>query len=144
MKIKNRKVFFNYKILDRFEAGISLTGGEAKAASMGQINLSNAYVKIINNEAFLIGATINIKGAKDYDPTRTRKLLLKKKEIISINSVIKGKNLTIVPLSMYNTRRLIKVEIALAKSKKKHQKRDVIKERDIKIDAERELKEALD
>lgn len=140
MKIVNKKARFNYQIEEKFEAGIVLTGGEARAIRTGHINLSNSYAKILNGEAFLINAVVPITGAKDYNQSRTRKLLLNKKEILALEAKIKTRKLTLVPTGVYTKARLIKVEIALAKSKRKFEKKKSLKEKDIERDTERELK----
>ena len=136
MKILNRKAKFNYRLLERFEAGIALKGSEVKAIKRGQIDLAASYVKIINNEAYLINANIAVEEKQ----TRTRKLLLKKKQIVAIGAKIKTKRLTIVPTKVYTRGRLVKVEIALAKRRKNYEKKEVIKRRDIEREIEQELK----
>ncbi len=139
MKIYNRKARFNYNLFDKYETGISLVGGEVKAVRQGSVDISQSYAKVINGEAFLINANIPVAGKKDYDAQRTRKLLLHKKELVSIESKIKAKKLTLVPVKVYTKGRLIKVEIALAKSKRKYEKKESIKKKDIERDIEREL-----
>jgi len=106
-------------------------GGEARSIRNHNADLSNSFVKIIGNEAFLVNANIPIEGKLNYDSTRSRKLLLHKKEIISILSNIKAKKLTLVPTKMYNKGRKIKLEIALAKTKRKFEKKESIKKKDI-------------
>lgn len=140
MRILNKKAGFDYNLLDKYEVGISLAGGEVRAIKNGKVDLSQAYVKIIGNEAYLVNAQIDILDKKNYSPTRSRKLLLHKKEIVSIRSKVKAKKLTIVPTKMYNKGRLIKVEIALAKYKRKHEKRQEIKKKDIEREIEQVLK----
>lgn len=141
MRILNKKAKFNYKLeTDRAEAGIALTGGEAKSVRTGHADLSLSYAKIINGEVFLINANIPVSGAKDYDPKRTRKLLLHKSEIVSLESKIKQKKLTIVPTSLYTKGRLIKVKLALGKTKKRFEKKEAKKRKDIEREIERELK----
>lgn len=135
MQLINKKAHFNYQLLDRIEAGISLSGSEAKTLRLRGGNLSNSYAKIINNEVYLINFNIPIEGKKDFDPTRSRKLLLHKNEIISLSSKIKSQGLILIPVKMYNKRRIYKIELALAKAKKKYEKRLTIKKKDI----EREL-----
>lgn len=141
MKITNRKAFFDYIILDRFEAGVNLTGAEVKAARDGQIDLAGSFVRIQGSEAYLINAKIlpyKYARPETYDESRTRKLLLHKKEIVALKGRIDGGNLTIVPLSMYTTRNLIKLELALGKSKKKFDKRQSIKKRDLQRTIEKD------
>ena len=140
MLIRNKKAQFNYNLFERFEAGIALVGSEAKALRTTGADLSNSYVRILGNEAFLINANIPIAGKKDYDATRTRKLLLHKNEIVSIASKMKGKTLTLVPTKMYTRGRLVKLEIALAKTKRKFEKKEALKKKDIEREIEKELK----
>ncbi len=140
MKVNNKKANFNYKLFEKFEAGISLIGGEVKALRKGNVDLSQSFAKIVDGEVYLINANIPIEGKKDYLPTKSRKLLLHKNQIISIQSKIKAKKLTLVPTKVYTKGRLIKVEIALAKSKRKFEKKEAIKRRDIEREIERELR----
>lgn len=139
MRSFNKKANFEYQILEKLEAGISLTGGEAKAVRTGHLNLTNSFAKIIGGEAFLVNASIPIQGAQNYNPTRSRKLLLHKKEIISILTKSKAQNLTLVPVSMYTKGRLIKVELGLGKGKKQFEKRQSIKAREEKRRLEKEF-----
>lgn len=134
MKITNRKAFFDYEILERFEAGVNLNGAEVKAAREGHIDLTGSFVRISGSEAYLVNAKIlpyKYARPEDYDERRSRKLLLHKKEIIALKGRVEGGNLTIVPVSMYTTRNLIKLELALGKSRKKFDKRQIIKKRDL-------------
>lgn len=143
MKIANRKASFDYQLLDKFEAGINLVGAEVKAVRGGHVDLTGSFVRIINGEAQLVNAKIfpyAFARVDTFDTTRTRKLLLHKKEIISLKSKMDGSNLTIVPVSLYTTHGLVKVELALAKSKKKFDKKEAIKNFDIDRDIDRELK----
>jgi SsrA-binding protein len=141
---ENRKARFNYEILEKYETGIELLGAEVKSVRGGQMSLEGAFVIVRGGEAFLINANIppyQIKNApKDYDPLRNRKLLLTKKEIGELAGNEKT-NLTIVPISVYNKNRKIKVAIALVKGKKKFDKRETIKKRDTERDIRRTLKE---
>lgn len=142
MKIDNKKAFFDYEISDRFEAGINLLGSEVKAVRLGQADLSGSFIKIIGNEAFLMNAKIfpyKYARPESYDENRTRKLLLHKNEIIALKGKTEGTNLTIVPLSLYTKDRYIKVGLALGKGKKKYEKREAIKKKDIKRDIEQSL-----
>ena len=136
MKVLNRKAKYNYRLIEKYEAGIVLTGDEVKAVKHGEVDINKAYVKAIRNELYLINANFNKPG-----DTGTRKLLLHKNEIISILTESKAKRLTLIPTKMYTRGRLIKLEFALAKSKKGYEKRDLIKRRDIERDVERELKD---
>lgn len=143
MKIPNKKAFFDYQILEHFEAGITLTGSEVKAIRLGHADLSGSHVRIVGSEAYLINAKVfpyQYARPENYDEKRTRKLLLHKREIISLKSKIDGQNLTIVPISLYTNNRLIKVELALAKGKKKYDKRETIKKKDLTRQIEQEIK----
>jgi len=139
MRVINRRAKFDYQILEIFEAGISLSGSEAKSVREKRVNLSQSFAKIINGEVYLVN--VNIPSANQaLSSTRSRKLLLHKKEIISLNSKIKQRKLTLVPLAMYTKGRLVKVELALAKPRRKFEKKAQIKKKDIKREIERELK----
>lgn len=140
MKVINKKVKFNYQLFDKFEAGIALLGGEVKSIRQGKIDLTNSWAKIISNEIYLVNANIPIEGKKDYDPRRSRKLLLHKNQIVSITTKTKAKRLTLVPTKVYTKGRLVKVEIALAKSKKKFEKKQILKKKDIEREIQQQLK----
>ena len=142
MKITNSKAFFDAQILERFEAGIRLSGAEVKAVRAGHADLHGSFVRIVGSEAYLMNANIfpyEYARPQGYDARRSRKLLLHKKEIIAIKSKIEGQNLTIVPISLYTTHNLIKLEVALGKPKKKFDKRRDLKKKTI----ERDIAEAL-
>jgi len=143
MKIINRKATFNYKLLEKFEAGISLTGAEVKSIKKGKIDLSAAYGKILGDEAYLVNANIPFEGAIDNKSTRSRKLLLHKNEIVAINAKIKAKKLTLVPTKVYTRGPFIKLEIALAKSKKRFEKKELLKKKDIEREMEKQLKDSV-
>ena len=142
---ENRKARHDYDILETYEAGVVLEGHEVKAVKTGKISIFGSYVKTIGNEVFLIGATISPYQPKntpgDYDPQRTRKLLLNKKEIAGLIGKSKEKGLTIVPLRVYAKKGKIKFEIGLAKARKKRDKREVIKKKEEKRKIERVLKQ---
>lgn len=133
MKILNRRAKYDYDLLENFEAGISLTGTEVKAVRGGKVDLSRSYVKEVGGELILINAIIG-------GESRSRKLLLHKKEIVSLKIKIEAKKLTLIPTRMYTRGRLIKLEFATAKGKRTHQKRETLRQRDIERDIERELK----
>lgn len=141
---ENRRARFDYEILDKYEAGIELLGQEVKAVRGGSMSLEGAFVIIRGGEAFLINGNIppyqpnNTK--EDYDPVRNRKLLLNRKEMSELADTEKNKSLTIVPLSVYNKGRKIKISIAVTKGKKKYDKRDAIKKRESNRDIERQYK----
>ena len=142
---ENRKIYFNYEILEKYEAGIELFGAEVKSVRAGRMSLEGAFVIIRGGECFLINANISPyqpnNSAKDYDPLRNRKLLLTKKEIQKLTDTGNNKSLTIVPISLYNKGRKIKITIALAKGKKKFDKRETIKKRETDREVRRELKD---
>ena len=145
MKIVNKRAFFDYSILEKFEAGINLYGAEVKAVRLGHADLTGSHVRIMGTEAYLINAKIfpyKYSRPDNYDEQRTRKLLLHKKEIISLKSKTEGQNLTLVPVSMYTTKSFIKVEIALGKGKKQYDKKEAIRKKDIQREVEQELEEA--
>ncbi len=142
MKIVNKRVFFDYEIFERFEAGISLNGTEVKAVRLGHADLTGSFVKIIGSEVYLVNAKIfpyKYAAPENYDERRTRKLLLHKKEIISLKSKVEGSRLTIVPISIYTKKVFIKVELALGRGKKKFEKKEAIKKKDIEREIEQEL-----
>jgi SsrA-binding protein len=142
--IKNKKAYFNYEVVEKFEAGIELLGFEVKSLKNGQGSLEGAHVSVRGGEAFLLNATVPpyqvANTPDDYEPDRRRRLLLHKKEIESLVGTEKQKGLTIVPLSVYNKGGKIKVEIGIAKGKKKHDKRETIKKRDTEREIGRTLK----
>ena len=140
MKIINKKAKFNYNLSERFEVGIVLTGAEVKALKTGRADLSNSYAKIVGGEAYLVNANIPAQGVQNYDATRSRKLLLHKNELISLGTKMKQKQLTLVPIRVYTKGRLVKAEIALAKSKRKFEKKESIKKKDIEREIDRELR----
>ena len=142
MKITNKKAFFDYQITETFEAGINLYGSEVKAVRLGRADLTGSFVRIIANEAFLVNASIlpyQSGQIESYDAQRSRKLLLHKKELISLKSKADGANLSLVPVSLYFKHGFIKLEIGLGKGKKQYDKRETIKKRDIKRSLEQDL-----
>lgn len=147
MKIFNRKFRRDYREIERFEVGIVLTGAEVKSVRAGRIRLDDGFVKIIGSEAYLMNADISIyqfARPQGYDPKRTRKLLLHKKEIIRLKTKISSSaGLTVIPISCYNKTGLIKLEIALAKGRRGQEKKRVEKDRETKRQEEREAKEYL-
>ncbi len=142
---KNRKAFHDYEILDKFEAGIELKGSEVKALRAGRVNLKDSFVKIIKNEAFLLNAHISyFETTHSYykpDERRDRKLLLHRKEIDKLIGKVAQDGLSIVPISIFfNHKNLAKVQIALAKGKKLHDKRESLKKRQADRDARSAMK----
>lgn len=144
--IENKKVRFNYEILEEFEAGLELLGTEVKSLRAKRGNLEGSRVLVRGNEVYLVGATIPPYQAKNapggYDEARARRLLLTKKEISRLAGIEGQKGLTIVPLSVYNKGVKLKLSIASVRGKKKFDKREAIKKRDDRRRVERELKSA--
>lgn len=145
MKIINKYLNREYEILEKYEAGIALTGAEVKSIRKGSIHFKDAYVKLLDNGAVLINAEISryyFAPDKNYDPRRTRELLLHQKEIIRLKTKLaQGGQLTIVPVSCYTKGHLLKLEIGLARGKKTWERKKVDKERDIQRQTEKEIKE---
>ena len=140
---KNKKALTDYRIIEKFRAGIVLIGQEVKSIKLGRVNLNNSFVIIRGEEVFLAGANIPAyqpkNAPKDYDPQRNRKLLLKKLEIKRLIGKSKQRGLTMVPLMIYTKKGIIKIKFALAQGKRKINKREQIKKRE----TEREIKRAL-
>ena len=139
----NRKALFDYEIIEKFSAGIELLGHEVKSVRGGKMNLRGSFVVVRGGEAYLMHANIppyQPKNApKDYEPARERKLLLSRKELEELEKMEQTKGLTIVPLSVYNKGRFLKLDIAIVRGKKQYDKRQAIKKRDV----EREIKRTL-
>lgn len=134
--VKNKKAYFNYEITDKFHAGIVLTGSEIKAIRTNNVAIQESYVSFKNNEVFIINMNINnykFSTAYQIDPLRNRKLLLNRKEIVSIFAETKTKKLIIIPLCLYlNNKGLAKLEIGLARPKKLYDKRNDLKAKTLK------------
>lgn len=142
MKIFNRRARHDYFLMESIEAGLALTGNEAKSLSQGRAELGSSFVRIRDGEAWLVGANIPPHGSiQGYDPLRQRKLLLKKAEITSLDTKMKQQNLTLVPIMLYNKGRLIKAKLALAKGKRQFEKREAKRRRDLDREAEKALKD---
>lgn len=143
MEIKNRKALFNYSIEDTYETGIVLTGTEIKSIRDGKANLNDSYAIIKQGECFLLNMHISHyeKGNRfNHDELRTRKLLLKKHEIYKIRDKINIKGYTLVPIKLYFSGNYAKILLGIGKGKKIYDKRESIKERDIKRSMDRTLK----
>ena len=142
--IVNRKARFNYQILESFEAGIMLKGSEVKSLRAGRANLTDAYAITKGDEIFLLNLHISPydpASLQNHEPTRTRKLLLHRKEINKLLVKIKENGLTMIPTKVYfNSRGIAKCEIALGKGKAQHDKRETIKKRESDRDMQRALK----
>lgn len=140
---RNRKARFNFDLFDKLEAGIVLTGTEVKSLRNGKINFGDAYCQITpEGEMYLVEAHISPYAhgnVNNHEPTRRRKLLLHRDQIIRMNTKVREKGLTIVPTKMYFSRGRVKLEVALAKGKKLHDKRETIKQRDVDREARREM-----
>ena len=136
VSIKNKKARYEFELIENFEAGIVLKGSEIKSIREGKASLQEAYCHIQQQELFIKGMNISPYAESTYDnhePTRERKLLVKKKQIEKLKEKMEQKGLTIVPVKLYvNARGFAKLEIALAKGKKIHDKRNSIKEKDQK------------
>lgn len=136
VRIQNRKAGFDYEFLEKFEAGLSLLGTEVKSIQEGQMDLAGAVVKVINGIPYLMGSSVPVyqpaNAPADYDPLRSRPLLLREHEIKKIMEHTKERGLTIVPISVYNKGPLLKLEFAIARKKKKSDKREAIKQREVK------------
>ncbi|MEN8264476.1 MAG: SsrA-binding protein SmpB [Nitrospirota bacterium] len=139
----NRKAFHDYHIDDKYEAGISLVGTEVKSLRGGSANLKESYVIIKDGEAFLLNCHISPYShgnLQNHEPLRTRKLLLHKKEISRLWGNISQKGYTLVPLKIYFKNGKVKVEIGLARGKRQYEKRETIKEKEVKREIERHMK----
>jgi SsrA-binding protein len=134
---KNRKAFHDYEILETLEVGIVLEGSEVKAAREGRVNLKDSFVRIIKNEVYVLNMHITYRP----DERRARKLLLHKKQIEKFYSKVTKEGITLIPLKMYfNSKNMIKMQIATAKGKKLHDKREDLKEKSMNRDIQRALK----
>ena len=141
----NRQALHKYALFDKYEAGIALRGAEVKSVREGRINLKDSFVRIIKEEAFLVNCHISpyshIQDIRTADPTRMRKLLLKRKEIERLNGQISRKGHTAVALSVYFKKGLAKVEIAVARGKQEFDKRETIRRRIADREAQRAIKQ---
>ena len=138
---KNKKAFFDYEILDTLEAGIALIGSEVKSVREGRIQLKGSYVSIRGAEVFLVGAHISpYQQGEKFEPGRERKLLLKKQEIKNLSGKINTAGLTLIPTEIYLKNNLIKVAVSVARGKKKYDKRETKKKRELERQLRREYK----
>ena len=134
MEIKNKKAYYNYIISDEYEAGIALVGTEIKSIRKGSVNISDSYIRIKNNEAYIINMFIEKYDSGsifNHETSRERKLLLHKREILKIKEKVVKEGYTLIPLKIYIKNNVAKVLIALAKGKKMYDKREDIKKRDL-------------
>jgi SsrA-binding protein len=140
----NKKAYHNYQILETFEAGIALMGTEVKSIREGKVDIKESLIRIRDEEAFLVGCHVHPYShgnIANHDPIRTRKLLLHKREIRRLVGKVQEKGLTLVPTRFYLKNGRIKLEIALARGKKLHDKREALKNREAGREIERALKE---
>lgn len=141
---ENTKARFNYELLETYEAGLELLGFEVKSLKAGRGELAGARVLIRGGEAFLVGATIPpyqvANTPESYDPARTRRLLLTKSQMAELAKAEETKGLTIVPIKVYNKGTKLKLSLAIARGKKKYDKRETIKKRDVERELGRTLK----
>ena len=140
----NKKVYRNFELIEKFEAGLQLLGTEVKSLRNGNADLSGSYARIESGQCWLVGANIaqyQQAGAIQHEPTRKRKLLLHKGEIHKIRTKLEQRGFTLVPLRIYfNDRGLAKIELALARGKRQYDKRKAITDRDQKRDVDRTMK----
>jgi len=139
---RNKKATHLYQIEDTFEAGIVLKGTEIKSIRQGKVSIQDAYVRVKNHEAFIINmhiAKFKQGSLFNHDETRERKLLMHKKQIIRLSTKVKAEGATLVPLQVYLVEGLCKIEVALAKGKKQHDKRRDLKEKDMKRQVEKAM-----
>ncbi len=142
----NRKAHFDYTIEEKYEAGIMLTGGEVKSLRDGRANLKDSYGRVDKGQLFLLNTHISDYKPAYYfngDPTRTRKLLMHKKEILRLMGKVQEQGLTLIPLRLYFKNGRAKVEIALARGKKRYDKRETIREREVQRDIARGMQRNL-
>ena len=143
---RNKQIGHNFKILEEFEAGLALTGAEVKSIKTGHISLKGAFISIKDGQPYIkkmhipIYSKASLQSTQNYNTDADRRLLLTKKEIAYLSNKTNEKGLTIMPISVYTTRRLIKVKIALVKGKKKFDKREDIKKKDINRNILQKLK----
>lgn len=143
MEINNRNAYHNYFVIDTYEVGIALTGTEIKSIRSGKCNLKDSYAIIKNYEIYLLNAHISPydKGSSfNHEETRTRKLLLHKKEILKIRDKVEIEGYTLIPLKIYFKGNLAKLLLGVCKGKKNYDKKEVLKENDIKREMDKELK----
>lgn len=144
MEITNKKANFDYQIVETYETGIVLSGTEIKSIRIGKANLKDSYAIIKNDEIFLINMHISAydNGNRfNHEETRTRKLLMHKKEILKLKNKIELDGYTLIPVKLYFKNSKAKIQIALAKGKKNYDKREAIKKKDMERQAIKELKE---
>lgn len=140
----NKKAFFDYFIEDKFEAGIELVGSEVKSIKAGKTSIKESFIRIINNEIFIMGMTVvpwSFGSVYNPDERRVRKLLLHRGEIKKLHEKVTQKGYTIVPLNIHLSKGFVKIDIALARGKKNYDKRDSLAKKDQQRNIKREVKE---
>lgn len=145
MRINNAKAHYDYEILETYEAGVALTGPEVKSLRAGHGHLEGAFVRLLGGEAVLVNAQVfpyvpSSPAAGKYDPKRTRKLLLHKKELVRLRSKLEGANLTLIPLAWYTKGPRIKLAVGLARGKKQYEKREAIRQREQRRELEQKFR----
>ncbi|DAB28550.1 MAG: SsrA-binding protein [Sulfurimonas sp. RIFOXYD12_FULL_33_39] len=143
---KNKKAYFDYFLEEKFEAGLVLKGSEIKAIRAGRVNLKDSFIRFVQGEAFLFNAHIGRLETTHHfyahEERGSRKLLLHKKQIVKMIKAVEKDGYTVVPLQLYfNDRNIVKIQIAIAKGKQLHDKRNDLKEKDMKRDIERSMKD---
>lgn len=145
--IKNKKAYFNYAVLEKFEAGLKLSGTEVKSIKDGRVSFEGSYISFREDGSYWVNGTVPAWQPKNaparYEPTRPRKLLLSKKEIGYLRGRSEEKGLTVVPLRIYSKKGNLKMEVGLVRRKKKWDKREALKKRAQERDVRRELKPGL-
>ena len=141
----NARATHDFLLLEKFEGGLVLTGAEVKSAKAGSINLKGSFLHVRNNELYIVGMHIGVYApsgkSETYKPTRDRKVLVHKKEIDKLRSKSQTERLTIVPVSVYTAKNLVKLSFALARGKKQFEKRDAIKKRDVEREVQQRLRD---
>lgn len=143
MRVVNQRAAYEYRFLEKFEAGIALTGPEVKSVKAGKMSLREGFVRVREGEAWLHNVYINPYSFADnrsYDPRRERKLLLHKNELLKLEQQTREKGLTVVPVSCYTKGNKIKLEVALARGKKRYEKREAKKKKDLEREVGQELR----
>ncbi len=147
MKVGNKRAGHDFEIIERYEAGISLLGAEVKSVKAGHVLLESAHVRFVGDDAYLVNAQIPVwpqARPEGYDPRRSRRLLLHKREIVRIRTKLKtGGKLTLIPLSCYNKKHIVKLEIAIARGRREIEKKKLERREDIKRQEQREAKEYM-
>lgn len=144
MIVENKKGQFDYEILETVEAGIVLDGAETKSFYESRVTLQGSFVRILDNEFYLVNAKFTLPTIPSNKQSRSRKLLVHKSEIIDWGNKIKEKKLAIIPISMYNKARFIKLKIGLAKSRREFSKKEKVQKRDLEREAARDYRAKLD